>query len=52
MEAPKDIINIISSDEEMAYFFFIFLCKDLVAYYMTPTCKISFLENLGGWQML
>ena len=36
----------------MAYFFFIFFCKDLVAYYMTPTCKISFLENLGGWQML
>ena len=27
-------------------------CKDLAVYYMTPTCKISFLENLGGWQML
>ena len=29
-----------------------FFCENLAVYYMTPTCKISFLENLGGWQML
>ena len=52
MEAPKYIINIITSAEEMVYFLFIFFCENLAVYYMTPTCKISFLENLGGWQML
>ena len=36
----------------MVYFLFNFFCENLAVYYMTPTCKISFLENLGGWQML
>ena len=52
METPEYIINIINSAEEMVYILFNFFCEDLVVYDMTPTCKISFLENLGGWQML
>ena len=49
IEAPKYIINMINSDGIILSIFF---CKEKAVYYMTPTCKISFLENLGGWQML
>ena len=48
MEAPKYIINIITSAEEMVYFLFNFFCENLAVYYMTPTYRYPSWRTLAA----